>query len=169
MRAARESGVLGGRDGVVDRDIEKFFDREHHDLLRRRIGAVIRDKRVLKRMGRSRRSGVRVEGVVVEAREGTPQGGPLSPLLANHYRDPLEKERERRGHRFVRDADDGNVDMGGAAAADRVVRNLPKWIAKHRRLKLRGRQLGDARQNLSSQGLRDQWRQSIILGVLYIT
>ena len=199
VRAAREYVVRGGRDWVVDLDIEKFFDRVHHDIMMRRIGAVIRDKRVLKLIGRYLRSGVLVEGVVVGAREGTPQGGPLSPLLANLYLDPLDKELERRGYCFVRYADDCNVYVGGATAADRVVRNLPKWIAKHlrlkvnarktgvgrpwerkflgfritrkgqievapeslKRLKLRVRQLWDARQNLSSLGLRDQWRQHI--------
>ncbi len=123
----------------------------------------------------------------------------LSPLLANLYLDPLDKELERRGYCFVRYADDCNVYVGGATAADRVVRNLPQWIAKHlrlkvnarktgvgrpwerkflgfritrkgqievapeslKRLKLRVRQLWDARQNLSSLGLRDQWRQHI--------
>ena len=199
VRAAREYVVRGGRDWVVDLDIEKFFDRVHHDIMMRRIGAVIRDKRVLKLIGGYLRSGVLVEGVVVGVREGTPQGGPLSPLLANLYLDPLDKELERRGHCFVRYADDCNVYVGGATAADRVVRNLPKWIAKHlrlkvnarktgvgrpwerkflgfritrkgqievapeslKRLKLRVRQLWDARQNLSSLGLRDQWRQHI--------
>ena len=154
---------------------------------------------MLKLIGRYLRSGVLVEGVVVGAREGTPQGGPLSPLLANLYLDPLDKELERRGYCFVRYADDCNVYVGGATAADRVVRNLPQWIAKHlrlkvnarktgvgrpwerkflgfritrkgqievapeslKRLKLRVRQLWDARQNLSSLGLRDQWRQHI--------
>ena len=79
VRAAREYVVRGGRDWVVDLDIEKFFDRVHHDIMMRRIGAVIRDKRVLKLIGRYLRSGVLVEGVVVGAREGTPQGGPLTP------------------------------------------------------------------------------------------
>ena len=79
---------------------------------------------MLKLIGRYLRSGVLVEGVVVGAREGTPQGGPLSPLLANLYLDPLDKELERRGYCFVRYADDCNVYVGGATAADRVVRNL---------------------------------------------
>ena len=111
----------------------------------RRIGAVIRDKRVLKLIGRYLRSGVLVEGVVVEAREGTPQGGPLSPLLANIYLDPLDKELERRGHCFVRYADDFQVYVGGAAAANRVAGNLPKWIAKHLRLKVNARKSGVGR------------------------
>ena len=145
VRAAREYVVRGGRDWVVDLDIEKFFDRVHHDIMMRRIGAVIRDKRVLKLIGRYLRSGVLVEGVVVGAREGTPQGGPLSPLLANLYLDPLDKELERRGYCFVRYADDCNVYVGGATAADRVVRNLPQWIAKHLRLKVNARKTGVGR------------------------
>ena len=175
VRAAREYVVRGGRDWVVDLDIEKFFDQVHHDLLMRRIGAVIRDKRVLKLIGRYLRSGVLVEGVVVEAREGTPQGGPLSP-----------RWRTSTWTRWTRNFASWRADevLGGATAANRVVRNLP--IAKHLPGKSGGpalgakvpglpdhpagadrspgepeassrvRQLWDARQNLSSPGLRDQ-------------
>ena len=111
VRDAREY-VVGGKDWLVDFDIEKFFDRVHHDILMRRIGKKIRDKRVLKLIGRYLRSGIMVEGVVIRQSKGTPQGGPLSPLLANIYLDPLDQELEKRGHCFVRYADDcapGNV------------------------------------------------------------
>ena len=94
--------AAAGQTWVVDLDIEAFFDHVHHDILMRRIAAVIRDKRVLKLIGRYLRSGVMRDGVVVATREGTPQGGPLSPLLANIYLDPLDKELAKRGHRFCR-------------------------------------------------------------------
>jgi RNA-directed DNA polymerase len=105
VRQAREY-VAGGKDWLVDLDIEQFFDRVHHDILMRRIAEVIRDKRMLKLIGRYLRSGILAEGVVIRATQGTPQGGPLSPLLANIYLDPLDKELEKRGHCFVRYADD---------------------------------------------------------------
>jgi RNA-directed DNA polymerase len=95
-----------GKTWVVDLDIEQFFDRVHHDILMRRIADVIRDKRVLKLIRRYLTSGILVEGVVMERTEGTPQGGPLSPLLANIYLDPLDRELEKRGHCFARYADD---------------------------------------------------------------
>ena len=104
VRAARAYAV-SGKNWVVDLDIEKFFDRVHHDILMRRIGEVIRDKRVLKLIGRYLRSGILVEGVVIRQEEGTPQGGPLSPLLANVMLDDLDKELETRGLRFTRYAD----------------------------------------------------------------
>ena len=144
VRQAREYAV-SGKDWAVDIDIEKFFDRVQHDLLRRRIAETIRDKRVLKLIGRYLRSGLLLEGVVIRAREGTPQGGPLSPLLANIYLDPLDKELEKRGHCFVRYADDCNVYVGGPAAADRLIQTLPRWIEKHLRLKVNARKSGVGR------------------------
>jgi group II intron reverse transcriptase/maturase len=144
VKQAREYAV-SGKDWAVDIDIEQFFDRVHHDILMRRIAETIRDKRVLKLIGRYLRSGILVEGVVIRAREGTPQGGPLSPLLANIYLDPLDKELEKRGHRFVRYADDCNVYVGGPAAADRLIRTLPRWIEKHLRLKVNATKSGVGR------------------------
>ena len=91
-----------GKDWVVDLDITKFFDHVHHDLLMVRVSRDIRDKRVLRLIGRYLRRGARIEGVVVRSEEGTPQGGPLSPLLANIYLDALDRELERRGHTFCR-------------------------------------------------------------------
>jgi group II intron reverse transcriptase/maturase len=87
-----------GKDWVVDIDITKFFDHVNHDILTGRIGKVIRDKRVLGLIGKYLRRGAMVEGVVVASEEGTPQGGPLSPLLANIYLDALDKELDQRGH-----------------------------------------------------------------------
>jgi group II intron reverse transcriptase/maturase len=144
--------ILEGKDWVVDIDIEKFFDRVNHDILMTRIGKVIRDKRVLKLTGRYLRSGIMVNGVVMEREEGTPQGGPLSPLLANIYLDPLDQELQKRGHCFVRYADDCNVYVGGPAAADRVMENLVKWIEKHLKLKV----------NLSKSGNGRPWERKFL-------
>jgi RNA-directed DNA polymerase len=137
---------------VVDLDIEKFFDRVHHDILMRRIGEVIRDKRILKLMGRYLRSGILVEGVVIQQAEGTPQGGPLSPLLANIYLDPLDRELENRGHSFCRYADDCNVYVGSEASANRLIQTLPKWIEKHLRLKV----------NASKSGIGRTWERGFL-------
>jgi RNA-directed DNA polymerase len=94
--------VPAGKDGVVDMDITKFFDRVNHDILMNRIGQTIRDKRVLRLIGKYLRAGVMVEGGVQSSDEGTPQGGPLSPLLANIYLDALDRELEERGLAFSR-------------------------------------------------------------------
>lgn len=124
VRAAREF-VRQGKSWVVDIDITKFFDRVHHDKLMHRIGQVVRDKRLLRLIGSYLRSGVLVEGVVLATAEGTPQGGPLSPLLANIYLDALDKELERRGLAFSRYADDCNLYVcqqspcGGAGVGQR--------------------------------------------------
>jgi group II intron reverse transcriptase/maturase len=105
LRAAQEF-TRQGKDWVVDMDITQFFDHVHHDILMGRIGTTIRDKRVLRLIGKFLRCGALVEGVVMESEEGTPQGGPLSPLLANIYLDALDKELDRRGHSYCRYADD---------------------------------------------------------------
>jgi group II intron reverse transcriptase/maturase len=105
VRAAQQY-AQGGRDWVVDLDITKFFDHVNHDILMGRVAQVIRDKRVLGLAGKYLRRGAMVDGLVEASEEGTPQGGPLSPLLANIYLDALDQELERRGHRFCRYADD---------------------------------------------------------------
>jgi RNA-directed DNA polymerase len=99
---AAQKYAQGGKDWVVDLDITKFFDHVNHDILMGRIGTTIRDKRVLHLIGKYLRRGAMVDGLVEASVEGTPQGGPLSPLLANIYLDALDKELERRGHRFCR-------------------------------------------------------------------
>lgn len=142
---ATQRYAASGKTWVVDLDIEKFFDRVQHDLLMRRIGAVIRDKRVLKLIGRYLRSGVMAEGVVVATEEGTPQGGPLSPLLANLYLHPLDEELEKRGLCFCRYADDCNVYVGSEAAADRLIQTLPRWIQRHLRLNVNATKSGIGR------------------------
>lgn len=98
-----------GYEWVVDLDLEKFFDRVNHDILMGRLARRIGDKRVLRVIRRYLQAGVMGNGVVQERWEGTPQGGPLSPLLSNILLDELDKELERRGHRFCRYADDANI------------------------------------------------------------
>lgn len=126
--------VQQGYTWVVDIDITAFFDHVHHDLLMHRIGAVIRDKRVLKVIGRYLRAGVMVNGVVIDNAEGTPQGGPLSPLLANIYLDAWDQELARRGLAFCRYADDCNIYVRSERAAQRVMENNTDWLKKQLRL-----------------------------------
>jgi group II intron reverse transcriptase/maturase len=144
MRAAQEM-AREGKDWVVDMDITKFFDHVNHDILMGRIGTVIRDKRVLGLIGKFLRAGAMVEGVKRESEEGTPQGGPLSPLLANIYLDALDKELERRGHRYCRYADDCNIYVGSQAAAERTLTSIEDWIGKHLRLKVNAAKSGVGR------------------------
>jgi len=144
VRAA-QSHVQAGKDWVVDMDITKFFDRVNHDILMNRIGQTIRDKRVLRLMGRYLRAGIMIEGVVQESEEGTPQGGPLSPLLANIYLDALDQELERRGLAFSRYADDCNIYVGSQRAAQRVLEGITDWIKKHLRLEVNAAKSGVGR------------------------
>jgi RNA-directed DNA polymerase len=134
-----------GKDWVVDIDISKFFDHVNWDILMGKIGEVIRDKRVLKLIGRYLRAGAMWNGVVVKSVEGTPQGGPLSPLLANIYLDGLDRELERRGLKFSRYADDCNIYVGSQAAAERVLESIRGWIEKHLRLQLNATKSGTGR------------------------
>ncbi len=147
QRYARE-----GRDWVVDMDIAKFFDHVHHDILMARISRDIRDKRVLGLIGRYLRRGAMIEGVVVKSVEGTPQGGPLSPLLANLYLDALDRELERRGHGFCRYADDCNIYVGSQRAAERVLESMRGWIEKHLRLQV----------NASKSGVGRTWERKFL-------
>lgn len=133
------------KDWVVDLDITKFFDHVNWDILMGKIGKQIRDKRVLKLIGKYLRAGVMIEGVVMETEEGTPQGGPLSPLLANIYLDALDQELERRGHRFSRYADDCNIYIGSQAAGERVMESIQEWIEKHLRLQVNATKSGVGR------------------------
>jgi RNA-directed DNA polymerase len=141
VRAAQQY-VQGGKEWVVDIDIAKFFDHVNHDILMGRIAAVIRDKRVLHLMGRYLRRGAMVEGVVMASEEGTPQGGPLSPLLANIYLDALDRELDRRGHGYCRYADDCNIYVGSQAAAARTLASIQGWIEKHLRLQVNAAKSG---------------------------
>ena len=144
VRAAQKY-AQEGKDFVVDMDITKFFDHVSHDILMGRIGKVIRDKRVLGLIGKYLRRGAMVEGVVVTSEEGTPQGGPLSPLLANIYLDALDKELDRRGHSYCRYADDCNIYVSSRAAAERTLASIQDWIEKHLRLKVNPAKSGTGR------------------------
>jgi len=144
VRAAQQY-AQEGRDWVVDLDITKFFDQVNHDILMGRIATVVRDKRVLHLIGKYLRRGAMVDGLVEASVEGTPQGGPLSPLLANIYLDALDKELERRGHRFCRYADDCNIYVGSQSAAERTLASVRAWIEKHLRLKVNAAKSGTGR------------------------
>jgi len=144
VRAAQKY-AQAGKDWVVDIDIAKFFDHVHHDILLGRMGEVIRDKRVLHLIGKYLRRGAMVAGMVEASEEGTPQGGPLSPLLANIYLDRLDEELERRGHAFCRYADDCNIYVGSQAAAERTLISVQGWIEKRLRLKVNAAKSGTGR------------------------
>jgi len=124
--------IQDGRRWVVDVDLERFFDRVNHDVLMGKLQNRIADRRVLRTIRRYLEAGVMAEGVVVERHEGTPQGGPLSPLLANVLLDEVDKELERRGHCFVRYADDCNVYVRSQRAGERVLAALRRRYAKLR-------------------------------------
>jgi group II intron reverse transcriptase/maturase len=124
--------VQGGCHWVVDVDLEKFFDRVNHDVLMGRLAKRIDDKRLLRLIRRYLEAGMMADGVVIERHEGTPQGGPLSPLLANVLLDEVDKELERTGHRFVRYADDCNVYVQSRRAGERVMARLTKLFGKLR-------------------------------------
>lgn len=128
--------VEQGYGWVADLDVEKFFDRVNHDVLMSRMARRIKDKRLLKLIRGFLETGMRMEGVVQPHEEGTPQGGPLSPLLSNVLLDELDKELERRGHKFCRFADDCNVYVRSKAAGERVMACLEKFLAKRLRLKV---------------------------------
>ena len=124
--------VKEGRCIVVDVDLEKFFDRVNHDVLMGKLEKRIADKRLLGLIRRYLEAGVLANGVAVERHEGTPQGGPLSPLLANVLLDEVDKELEKRGHVFVRYADDCNVYVRSKRAGERVMALLRRLYAKLR-------------------------------------
>jgi group II intron reverse transcriptase/maturase len=133
VQAAR-GFIQGGRRFVVDVDLARFFDRVNHDILMARVARKVKDKRVLKLIRAYLESGVMVEGVCVRTEEGTPQGGPLSPLLANILLDDLDKELEGRGHAFCRYADDCNIYVSSRRAGERVMESVKRFLQE--RLKL---------------------------------
>ncbi len=133
LMAAR-GHVAAGRRWVVDMDLEKFFDRVNHDVLMARVARRVDDTRVLALIGRYLRAGLMDGGVISQRTEGTPQGGPLSPLLSNVLLDDLDKELERRGHAFVRYADDCNIYVRSRAAGERVLASLTRFLSQRLRL-----------------------------------
>ena len=148
---------------MVDMDLEKFFDRVNHDMLMGRLAKRIADHRVLRLIRRYLNAGVLANGVVIERHEGTPQGGPLSPLLANVLLDEVDKELERRGHAFVRYADDCNVYVRSQRAGERVMASLRKLFGRAEASHQREQEQGDPRDGgqvprllvLGSQGTSD--------------
>ena len=135
VRAAR-GYVAEGRRWVVDLDLEKFFDRVNHDVLMSRVARRVDDKILLRIIRGYLTSGVMVHGVEEATAAGTPQGGPLSPLLSNILLDELDKELERRGHRFCRYADDCNVYVRSKASGERVKQSLTRFLERKLRLKV---------------------------------
>lgn len=135
LRQAREY-VAAGYGIVVDLDVEKFFDQVNHDILMARLARRIGDKRLLRIIRRFLQAGMMAEGVHMARHEGTPQGGPMSPLLANLLLDDLDKELESRGHRFCRYADDCNIYVRSQAAGERVMASVTRFLETRLRLKV---------------------------------
>lgn len=133
--AKAQQYIAAGHRWVVDLDLEKFFDRVNHDRLMATIARRVNDKRMLKLIRAFLESGVMENGLVSPVEEGTPQGGPLSPLLSNLVLDELDRELERRQHRFVRYADDCNIYVASERAGKRVMQSVTSFI--RRRLKLK--------------------------------
>jgi group II intron reverse transcriptase/maturase len=135
VKAARVH-VEAGYKWVVDIDMERFFDTVNHDRLMARMKVVVKDKRVLRLVNAYLKAGVMVNGVVVETKEGTPQGGPLSPLLSNIVLTELDQKLEERGHRFVRYADDCNIYVRSERAARRVLASTKGYVEERMRLRV---------------------------------
>ena len=155
-----QAHAQAGNTYVVDLDITKFFDRVNHDILMSKIGAVIGDKRILQIIGRFLRAGVVMpDGIAVHSEEGTPQGGPLSPLLANIYLDALDKELEKRGLKFVRYADDCNIYVSSEKAAKRAKENITAWLKSRLRLEV----------NESKSGVGRPWERKFLGFTLTVT
>lgn len=125
-----------GYEWVVDLDLDKFFDRVNHDMLMARIARVIKDKAVLKLIRAYLNSGILINGIITKSDEGTPQGGPLSPLLSNIMLDDLDKELERRNLKFVRYADDVQIYVKSPRAAERVMSGITEFIETKLKLKV---------------------------------
>ena len=133
VQAAR-AYVTAGRRWVVDMDLEKFFDRVNHDVLMSRVARKVEDRAALRLIRRYLTAGILCGGVVEVPRQGTPQGGPLSPLLSNILLDELDKELERRGHAFCRYADDCNIYVHSRRAGERLLTSLERYLAEKLRL-----------------------------------
>ena len=131
-----EEYINQGNMWVVDMDLEKFFDKVNHDILVRKLEKRIKDQRLIKLIRKYLESGVLINGIKVSSEEGTPQGGPLSPLLANIMLDDLDKELEKRGHKFCRYADDCNIYVKSKRAGERVMKSITNIIEKELKLKV---------------------------------
>jgi RNA-directed DNA polymerase len=143
--AKAQQYIAAGHRWVVDLDLEKFFDRVNHDKLMAAIARRVTDKRMLRLIGAFLKVGVLENGLVSPAEEGTPQGGPLSPLLSNIILDELDRELERRKHRFVRYADDCNIYVRSRTAGQRVMTSVTRFLTHRLKLKVNGAKSAVAR------------------------
>ena len=134
--ARAQEYIVSGHYHVVDIDLEKFFDRVNHDIMMGLVAKRVTDKRILKLIRGFLTAGVLTDGLVSPTEEGTPQGGPLSPLLSNLMLDVLDNELEKRGHRFVRYADDCNIYVRSQRAGERVMASIEQFLAKRLKLKV---------------------------------
>jgi RNA-directed DNA polymerase len=134
--ARAQQYIVEGHGWVVDLDLEQFFDRVNHDKLMGQIAKRVEDKRLLKLIRAFLNAGVMENGLVSPSVEGTPQGGPLSPLLSNLVLDALDRELERRGHRFVRYADDSDIYVRSERAGQRVMESVTRFITQELKLKV---------------------------------
>src|SRR5437867_1072700 len=143
--AQAQEYIAAGYGWVIDLDLEKFFDRVNHDKLMGQIAKRVEDKRLLKLIRAFLNAGVMENGLVSPSVEGTPQGGPLSPLLSNIVLDALDRELERRGHRFVRYADDSNIYVRSERAGQRVMDSITRFITERLKLKVNEKKSAVAR------------------------
>lgn len=144
--------IQEGNRWVVDIDLEKFFDKVNHDKLMGRLAKRIKDKRLLKLIRKYLKSGIMINGLVTNSEEGTPQGGPLSPLLSNIVLDELDKELEKRGHKFVRYADDCNIYVKTKKAGYRVMSSITSFIEGKLKLKV----------NLNKSAVDRPWKRKFL-------
>jgi len=143
--ARAQAYIAEGYGFTVDMDLEKFFDRVNHDILMGRVAKRVEDKRMLKLIRAFLNAGVMENGLVSPSEEGTPQGGPLSPLLSNLLLDDLDRELERRGLRFVRYADDCNIYVRSRRAGERVLRSITRFLTDKLKLRVNESKSGVAR------------------------
>jgi group II intron reverse transcriptase/maturase len=149
---AAQQYVAEGRRIVVDMDLEKFFDRVNHDLLMQKLSTKIGDGRVLRLIRRYLEAGMMADGVVSPRTEGTPQGGPLSPLLSNILLTELDRELERRGHAFCRYADDCNIYVRSQQAGERVMASITRFLADTLRLTV----------NMAKSAVERPWKRKFL-------
>jgi group II intron reverse transcriptase/maturase len=135
VKSAQKHAAAGNRI-VIDLDLDSFFDRVNHDILMSRVARKVKDKRILILIRRFLQSGVMAEGVKIATESGTPQGGPLSPLLSNILLNDFDKELERRGHKFCRYADDVNIYVKSKRAGERVLSSVTKYLERTLKLKV---------------------------------
>src|SRR5471030_2890485 len=150
--------IAQGYGWVIDFDLEKFFDRVNHDKLMGQIAKRVEDKRLLKLIRAFLNAGVMENGLVSPSVEGTPQGGPLSPLLSKLVLDELDRELERRGHHFVRYADDCNVYVRSERACQRVMESVTRFITHTLKLKVNEKKRGSATAGTQVSRVQLYWR-----------